>query len=309
MKKLLKNWNIGNVSTIEPISSYWGKTSLVTTADGKYFILKEKQSLYKAKQEFNLLSNLSNSGAPVAIPICPIGGDHYLLVDGKTYCLYPKLPGKAIEEHYAGDATARAKSFGNAVAFLHSCLLKSESISGIPELKLIEQIQEWAIPCIRKNGEVVDGYAVEETWNTFERGMVQLEDDLPKQLIHRDLHPANMLFENGRLTGFIDFDMIVSGFRIFDVCYCATSILVGGFQDSAKREKWSDILYALVDGYQEMCPLSLIELQAIPGTLAAIELLFMAFGLETQAEGAAKCNASVLDWLSRNKERYLLNES
>ena len=51
-----------------------------------------------------------------------------------------------------------------------------------------------------------------------------------------------------------------------------------------------------------MCPLSSIELQAIPGTLAAIELLFMAFSLETQAEGAAKCNASVLDWLSRNKE-------
>ena len=104
-------------------------------------------------------------------------------------------------------------------------------------------------------------------------------------------------------TGFIDFDMIVSGFRIFDVCYCATSILVGGFQDSAKREKWPDIFHALVGGYQELCPLSSSEIQAIPGTLAAIELLFMAFSLETHADGAAKCNASVLDWLSKNKER------
>ena len=93
-----------------------------------------------------------------------------------------------------------------AIAFLHSCLLKCEIIEGVPELRLIEQIQEWAMPCIRKNGEVVDGYMVEETWNIFEQGMLQLEDDLPKQLIHRDLHPANMLFDNGRLTGFIDFE-------------------------------------------------------------------------------------------------------
>ena len=303
MINLLKNWNIGNVSAIEPISSYWGKTSLVITTDGKYFVLKEKQSLSQAKQEFNLLSSLSSAGAPVAVPIRPIDGEHCLLVDGKTYCLYPKLPGKAIKEHYAGDTTTRAKSFGKAIAFLHSCLIKCENIGGIPNLKLIEQIQEWAIPCIRKNGEIFDGYTVEETWNIFEREFVQLEDDLTKQLIHRDLHPANMLYENGRLTGFVDFDMIVSGFRIFDVCYCATSILVGGFQDSAKREKWPGIFHALVGGYQEMCPLSSVELQAIPGTLAAIELLFMAFSLETHAVGATKCNASVLDWLSKNKER------
>ena len=237
MNKLLKNWKIGTVSAIEPISSYWGKTSLVITTDGKYFILKEKHSLSQAMQEFNLLSKLSNAGAPVAVPVRLINGEHFLLVNERTYCLYPKLPGKVVEEHYAGSALERARSFGKAIAFLHSCLLMCENIGDIPELKLIEQIQEWAIPCIRKNGEIVDGYTVEETWNAFEQEMVQLEDDLPKQLIHRDLHPANMLFENGGLTGFVDFDMIVSGFRIFDVCYCATSILVGGFQDSAKREK------------------------------------------------------------------------
>ena len=36
--------------------------------------------------------------------------------------------------------------------------------------------------------------------------------------------------------------------------------------------------------------------------LACIEFLFMAFSLETHAEGAAQCNAQVLEWLSANRE-------
>jgi Ser/Thr protein kinase RdoA (MazF antagonist) len=37
---------------------------------------------------------------------------------------------------------------------------------------------------------------------------------LPHQLIHRDAHPAHMLFEDGTLTGWIDFDLATwaSGF-------------------------------------------------------------------------------------------------
>jgi Ser/Thr protein kinase RdoA (MazF antagonist) len=303
MNNLLKDWDIGNVRSVEPISSYWGKTSLVTSAEGKYFILKEKQSLKQTEIEFNLLSSLSNVKAPVAVPISTVNGERYVSSEGKIYCLYPKLPGKVIEDHYASNAAGRAKSFGKAIAFLHSCFMKCEDISGIQELKLIEQIEEWAIPCIRKNDDVIDGYMVEKAWKGFEHGIVRLDKNLPNQLIHRDLNPANLLFENGKLTGFVDFDMVVKGPRIFDVCYCGTSILVSGFPDSAKVEKWPDLFRAMVRGYHDLCPLTSPEVQSLHGTLAAIELLFMAFSLETHADGAAKCNASVLDWLVKNKER------
>ena len=135
--------------------------------------------------------------------------------------------------------------------------------------------------------------------------MGSLYSELPKQLIHRDPNPANMLYDKGQLTGFVDFDMVVRGPRIFDVCYCGSSILVSGFQDSAKLEKWLGLFRSLVRGYQEVCPLTSSEYLALYGTLAAIQLLFMAFSLETQAEGAARCNASVLSWLSANKELVL----
>jgi len=305
MEELLRNWNIGNVSAIESISSYWGKTSLVKTVDEHCFILKEKSDLPQTEQEFNLLSSLSKVGAPVAVPIRTVDGAWYTSSEGKVFCLYPKLPGKIIAEHYGDNATARAKAFGKAIGFLHTCFLKCDSLSGFREMKLIEQIQEWAIPCVQKNRAVVDGGTVERTWREVEQEMGSLYSELPKQLIHRDPNPANMLFDEGKLTGFVDFDMVVRGPRIFDVCYCGSSILVGGFQESAKVEKWPGLFRSLVRGYQEVCPLTSSEHLALYGTLAAIQLLFMAFSLETQTEGAARCNASVLSWLSANRELVL----
>jgi Ser/Thr protein kinase RdoA (MazF antagonist) len=308
MKKILKSWNIGNISAIEPIPSYWGKTSLIKTVDEQCFILKEKSDLAQTGREFDLLFGLSKVGAPVAVPIRTVDGAWYTLNEGKIFCLYPKLSGKIVDEHYAGNAPERAKAFGKAIGFLHTCFLQCDSLSGYREMKLIEQIQEWAIPCVRKNRTIVDGDKIEGIWGEVGQEMDSLYSELPKQLIHRDANPANMLFDQGKLTGFVDFDMVVRGPRVFDVCYCGSSMLVGGFQDSAKVEKWPGLLRSLVKGYQEVCPLTSSEHLAMYGTLAVIQLLFMAFSLENQAEGAARCNASVLKWLSANRE-LLLNAS
>ena len=50
-------------------------------------------------------------------------------------------------------------------------------------------------------------------------------DDLPKQLIHRDVHFGNFLFFEGNLSGYIDFDLSQRNIRIFDICYFLTGLL------------------------------------------------------------------------------------
>lgn len=302
MRGLVRNWDIGNVSAIEPIPSYWGKTALVRTVGGSCFILKEQANLPQTEREYGLLCRLLKAGTPVAVPIHTVDGARYASSEGKVFCLYPKLPGKAVVDHYAGNAARRARAFGKAIGFLHTCFLKCGSLPGFREMDLIAQIQEWAIPRIQQNSDVVDGDAMERTWKEVRPELGSLYGQLPKQLIHRDLNPANMLFAQGKLTGFVDFDMVVSGPRIFDVCYCGSSLLVGGFQDPAKVVQWPGLFRSLVRGYQEVCPLIAPEHLALYGTLLAIQLLFMAFSLETQAAGAARCNASVFHWLSANRE-------
>lgn len=305
VEELLGSWNIGNVRAIEPIPSYSGKTLLVSV-DKHCFILKEKSDLSQTEQEFQLLSCLSKVGTPVAVPIRTADGAGYTSSQGKIFCLYPKLPGKPVVEHYAGNARERARVFGQAIGFLHTCFLKCDSLSGFREMKLIEQIEEWAIPCIRKHRTIIDGDAVERIWAEVSQELEALNCDLPQQLIHRDANPANILFEQGALTGFVDFDMVVRGPRIFDICYCGSSILVSGFEDAARVEKWPGLFHSLLEGYQAVCPLTSPEYLALYGTLAAIQMLFAAFSLETQAKGAAKFNVKVLNWLSANRELWQL---
>ncbi len=302
MEELLEHWAIGRVRTIEPIPSYWRQTVLVRTTDGHSFVLKEKAKQSQAERESGLLSSLSRAGAPVAVPIPTVKGTWCALHEGKTFCLYPLLPGRVIDEHYAGNATRRAKAFGQAIGLLHTCFLKCDPLSGFREMDLLAQIQEWAIPCLQRYRNVVDQDTLAKTWEEIRPGMGSLYGELPKQLIHRDPNPANMLFDKGRLTGLVDFDMVMRGPRIFDVCYCGSSLLVGGFPDLEKVAQWPGLFRSLVRGYEEVCPLTPSEYLVLYGTLVAIQLLFMAFSLESQAEGAARCNAGVLNWLSANRD-------
>ncbi len=302
MKDLLRNWDIGNVTAIEPISSYGGKATHLRTVDGRDFILKEKPDLVKAEQESNLLFNLSKAGAPVAVPVATVDGDWCALDNGRIFCLYPRLPGEVIREHYAGNAVGRAEMFGKAIGLLHACLLKCESLEDYLELHLLKQMREWALPCVHTHKGSVDGDSLERAWLKVERKLEPLYDRLPKQLIHRDAHPANMLFDGDKLVGFIDFELVVRGPRIFDVCYCGTSLLVSGFPQAEKMQAWPGLFHSLLKGYQEINPLTSAEVKALFGILTAIELLFVAFSLENGAESAARCNESLLHWLSANRE-------
>lgn len=303
MKELLVNWPIGSVTAIERIDSYSRRAYLVRTADNCCYILKERPNLSQTNQECVLLARLSEAGAPVALPVRSVGGAPYVSITDKVYCLYPQLPGEVIAEHYDGDSTARAEAFGQAIAFLHSCLRLRDDLSGYNDLNLVEQLRKWAIPCIRDHQTLFDADSLDRSWQEVEHelGLAYLE--LPKQLIHRDLHPANMLFDAGKLTGFLDFEMAVGGPRVFDLCYCGTSILVSGFPEPKKMQLWPALFCSLLKGYQEVCPLTRLEVSALYPMLQAIELLFVAFSLRTQDEDAARCNISLLRWLSAHREQ------
>ena len=68
-------------------------------------------------------------------------------------------------------------------------------------------------------------------------------DDFPKQIIHRDINPSNLLFDNGKFSGFLDFDLSEINIRVFDICYFATSILSECFTDAdIDKSIWLEIL-------------------------------------------------------------------
>ena len=303
MEELLEKWDIGAVTTMESVPSVGGRTWLVKTIDDRCFVLKETLDLIRSEREHVLLLRLSEAGIPVPVPIVTArGGWCASDREERVFWLYPKLPGLVITEHYGGDAENRARACGRAIALLHLCLRECDHLSGFPRLDLVEQIREWAVPRIRTGGTVVDACAIERVWTDAGQEIVSLYSELPRQLIHRDPHPSNMLFDKGELTGFLDFEMVLKGPRVFDVCYCGSSMLVSGFQEPEKAQRWPELCRSLVRGYEEFCPLTPSEYRALYGLFVAIELIFIAYWLDTHAENAARSSGSMLYWLSTNRD-------
>jgi Ser/Thr protein kinase RdoA (MazF antagonist) len=306
VKEILEKWHIGPVAKIEP-TPCGERTSFVITVDNECFVLKETHDRVHSQREYALLRELSQAGVSVPAPITTVDGDWCAVDDeGQAFWLYPKLSGKVFAEHYAGDAEQRAGALGRAIGFLHEHLQACGDLSGFRDMDLIGAIQEWAIPCIHAGKAVVDAEAIEKIWRDVEGDLVSLYDDLPKQLIHRDAHPANILFDNGRLTGFVDFEMVVRGPRVFDICYCTSAILVDGFQDPEKARKWFILFRSLVSGYETFCSLSSPERLAVYGVLVTIELVFTAYWLDTHNEDAARSTESLLYWLSDNRHTLVV---
>jgi len=120
-------------------------------------------------------------------------------------------------------------------------------------------------------------------------------------LIHRDPHPSNVLFDRGRLTGFIDFELVTHGLRLFDVCYCGSAILVTGFRDVEKARKWFGLFHALLCGYQEHQALTVWERACIYEMLVAIQVIFLAYWLTQDNVAEAVHIGELLAWLKEHK--------
>jgi Ser/Thr protein kinase RdoA (MazF antagonist) len=253
------------------------------------------------------LHELSKAGVPVPIPVSTVEGNLYAVgSEEQAFQLYPRLPGEIVTDHYGGDAEKRARAFGGAIGFLHERLRTCDGLNGIRDMNFVGQIREWAIPRIRAGKVVIDAEAIERIWRDVEGEFIPLHDDLPKQVIHRDAHPYNMLFDEGELTGFLDFEMAVRGLPLFDVCYCASAVLVDGFEDAEKAQKWPTLFRSLVAGYEAFRPLSSAERLAVYGVLVATEFIFIAFWLDRGDEDNARSSERMLYWLVENREALVV---
>ena len=121
---------------------------------------------------------------------------------------------------------------------------------------------------------------------TVER-LEQGYDSLPRQLIHRDVHFENFLFYEGRLSGYIDFDLSQHNIRIFDICYFLAGLLAEEMPEPFTKEEWIKDVRAAVAGYESIEKFSREEKEAIPCVMECIEILFAAYsaGLD-DAKGA-----------------------
>lgn len=142
----------------------------------------------------------------------------------------------------------------------------------------------------------------DEIKNSIEE-LAQVYEDLPKQLIHRDVHLGNFLFDNGSFSGYIDFDLSQSNIRIFDLCYFLLGILLEEDNNRVDQKKWYEIIAQVIKGYDSIAELSITEKDAIACVMKNIELLFVAYFLGIGDEKLAKDSANIFSFVKMNEEK------
>lgn len=302
LQKILENWDIEKDMPIGDIYIMDGaKVSGNVWTVGDDFILK-KGDREKLLKNLRVSKALHKQGFISSLPVPTKTGSEYL--DGKElFILSYGLKGKPLpkSDRFGENRVSFGEKYGRSIARLHKALKTIQKDVLTDEVNLYQSIIDWALPNVRQQNVQCNVELDNRFFEDYIEGFGKLYDKLPKQLIHRDPNPSNILFENGEVSGFIDFDLSEVNVRLWDVCYCATGIL----SESSKEvyEKWLDILGGILHGYDVENKLSTEEKQAVFYVICSIQMICTAF-FESRDEfkELAKTNRRMMKFIIQSKE-------
>ena len=184
-----------------------------------------------------------------------------------------KLPGSNLFDPQDKKA---AYEMGRAIARLHLAFVQCEKEMEFWDNSLLAEMKGWIPETLSAHNWP---HITESEHTRFVCMLEKVSDRLPRQLIHRDVHFGNFLFHEGRLSGYIDFDLTQKNIRIFDLCYFLAGLLAEETETPLTKEQWLKLVHAVITGYESVNRLSDIEIQAVPCVMECIELLFAAYYL------------------------------
>ena len=208
---------------------------------------------------------LTAEGIPVAQYMPAVDGS-FATADG--YSLMTKIEGTHIDLF---EQPHLAAEFGCGLGRLHMALAHIEpQFKDLSDNNFLDQWHNYILPGL---GDEVPAHIRDEVGAK----LTEICPMLPHQLIHRDVHCQNVLFNDGRLVGWLDFDLNHRSARIFDMAYLLAGLIVGNHDNPEKVEIWRQICDLLMAAYDEVNPLTSEEQCALPLMMTAIELLFVSF--------------------------------
>lgn len=280
IEKILKNWNIPQDLPIREIDESDGVHYLghIWFIDDKYVLKKhniKELDNYIKKQK--ILTALDEQGFSTS-SLCTENGEVYCecIEEESIYTLAKYVKGKTLttDEIRSEKMPEYGYKLGQAMAKLHIALASLEYETSINETNMYKSVIEWAIPKMKKANIVLGMELQESLFDDYIENFGKLHDKLPKQLIHSDSHPDNIIFNNGEVSGFIDFIIGEHNVRLRDVCYCLTGI-ADDFYDNP--EKWIDVVKQTLNGYNSINPLTNEEKQSIFYVMCSIQFTCVAF--------------------------------
>lgn len=292
IQQIINKWDIEETEVKQIYDSAW--------QIGENFVLKTYKDVNMLQRNIKILTILEDMAIPVGGIVLTKGKKTYAKDNEDYYILTNKLPGSNITNIHKN--TAMASEMGRVLARLHMAFKECETQDEFWDNSLLKEVNGWIKEVFVKNNWK---YIDESEFVILAGRLEKLYDKLPVQLIHRDVHLGNFLFDNWKFSGYIDFDLSQRNIRIFDLCYFMLGLLSEEELLDISEEQWFDILKHFFAGYEQENELFPEEKQAVPYVMEAIELLFVAWFIEQNDLKCAEDAIKIRQFVEKNAEKIL----
>ncbi|MBE5958930.1 MAG: hypothetical protein E7254_08750 [Lachnospiraceae bacterium] len=263
------------------------------------YVLKKYENKKELVNNIKMLTALGKEKIPVPQIIKNAEQKDYVEEEKQYWILTTKLKGSNIVNMASCDKEWFVQ-MGRIIANLHKAFNKCEAEIEYWNNSLLGEMESWVSDNLFK--KELDYISREDIVNTIDE-LKKVDKELPRNLIHRDVHLGNFLFDKGKFSGYIDFDLSQKSIRIFDLCYFLLGLLLEEEENKVSEERWFEIVRYIVNGYDSEMRLSEVEKYSIPVVMKNIELLFVGYFIGEKDEVAAIESAKLFYFVKDNEEK------
>ncbi len=289
----MSSYDINHLVSWEGIAEGVENTNYFINTKNNNFILTiyEKRVRKKDLPFFiNLLSHLAKNNFPCPKPISNKKGLASSILKEKPAALFSFLPGESINN----PSSNNCYKAGHFLSVVHESsknfkMQRDNKLSLLGWNDLINQFDN-KINSIHEN-----------LFNIINDELIFLSDNWPKNLpsgiIHADLFPDNVFFQNDEISGVIDFYFACNDFFAYDI---AITLNAWCFDEKNALDKNKSS--SLINGYQKLRKLEKNEKELFPILLRGAALRFLLtriYDLINKVDGAIVKTKNPIEYLNK----------
>ena len=263
----LSKYNIDNINEFSGIKGGTSNSNYLLTADNKKFILtifEERTNQENLPFYFDLMNHLNAHDIKCPEVIKDKQGNFSNSIKQKHAVITSFLTGSSLEKI----KPIHCSNLGLTIAKMHNASeklnIKRENELGFDKLGII-------IERLKRYKKHIDDEKLKFIEDEFLFLSREINKDLPSGIIHADLFPDNIFFEENNLTGIIDFYFSCNDFYAYEIAICLNAWC---FEDSNNEFNPTKAKY-LLGSYNQERKFSNEEVEALPLLARASALRYL----------------------------------
>ena len=267
LNHFLSKYNIDNINEFSGIKGGTSNSNYLLTADNKKFILtifEERTNQENLPFYFDLMNHLNAHDIKCPEVIKDKQGNFSNSIKQKHAVITSFLTGSSLEKI----KPIHCSNLGLTIAKMHNASeklnIKRENELGFDKLGII-------IEKLKTYKKHIDNEKLKFIEDEFLFLSREISKDLPSGIIHADLFPDNIFFEENNLTGIIDFYFSCNDFYAYEIAICLNAWC---FEDSNNEFNPTKAKY-LLGSYNQERKFSNEEVEALPLLARASALRYL----------------------------------